>query len=63
MQPDVTSSNDVVRIAAHAVLSTRTVRRYLQGESVNDNSKTRIRQALKALGFKDIQTTEVPNES
>jgi len=56
MQPDVTSSHDVVRVAAKAVVSPQTVRRYLSGDAVNDNSKTRIREALATLGFRD------PNE-
>jgi DNA-binding LacI/PurR family transcriptional regulator len=47
----------MVRIAAEAVLSTQTVRRYLRGDNVTDNTKTRIRQALATLGFKD------PNEA
>jgi DNA-binding LacI/PurR family transcriptional regulator len=51
------TSNDMTRIAAEAVVSDRTVRRYLAGEPVTDNTRTRIRQAMATLGLED------PNEA
>lgn len=45
------SGPEITRIAAEAVVDTRTVRRMLAGATVSDSSRLRIAQAMARLGL------------
>ena len=46
------SKTDIMGIAAKASCDPRTVRRFLDGETVRELAAERIRAAMKELGFK-----------
>ncbi len=48
---EMLNTHDRARVAVSAVVSTRSVERYLAGVALRDNTRVRIEKALRSLGL------------